>query len=314
MTLALSEKDVQGLIVMEEVVSAVEEAFRRQGAGEVSNSMRTRSAGKDSLLSVMHSNLAYLGRGGVKAYMSSKAGSNPVFLLFDAATSHPLAVMGADVLGRYRTGAASGVATKHLFGRSSGTAAVFGSGRQALTQVLAIGSVMSLDAVRVWSPNKSHREALAGALSAMGHGATASDSPAAALKGADVASAITSSKEPFITGTTLDSVLHLNLCGSNHPAHSEAAPGAVGSFQTVVVDDLPQARIEYGDLIRAAEAGTFSWGSAVELSAVVAGKTRPAGRTLFKSGGAALEDVAVASLIYDKATRSGIPYQKVGLA
>ena len=82
----------------------------------------------------------------------------------------------------------------------------------------------------------------------------------------------------------------------------------------MVVDDLPQAWIEYGDLIRAAEAGTFSWGSAVELSAVVAGKTRPAGRTLFKSGGAALEDVAVASLIYDKATRSGIPYQKVGLA
>lgn len=314
MTLVLSEKDVQDLIEMKDVVSAVEEAFRRQGAGEVSNSMRTRSRGKESLLNVMHSNLAYLGRGGLKAYMTSRGGTKFVFLLFDASSSLPLAVMGADVLGRYRTGAASGVATKYLHRRPSGSVAVLGSGKQALTQVLALSSVMSLDAVRVWSPNKGHRDAFAGTLSGKGYDAAAFDSPALALKGADVASAITSSKEPFLTGEMLGSVSHLNLCGSNHPAHSEADPHVVGSFQTVVVDDLLQAESEYGDLIRAAETGTFSWGSAVELSALVAGKKKPKGRTLFKSGGAALEDVAVASMLYDKATRSGRSYPSVEMA
>jgi alanine dehydrogenase len=313
LTLVLSEKDVQGLIDMKEVVSAVEEAFRRQGTGEVSNTMRTRSKGKDSLLSVMHSSLAYLGRGGVKTYMSSKAGTKFVFLLFDASTSLPLAVMGADVLGRYRTGAASGVATKHLYQRSSGTAAVFGSGKQALTQVLALGSVMSLDSVRVWSPNKSHSDAFIDLLSREGYDASAFESPALAMKGADLASAITSSKEPFIKGEMLGTVSHLNLCGSNQPAHSEADPSAVGSFETVVVDDLPQARVEYGDLIQAVEAGTFSWGSAVELASVVAGRSKPGGRTLFKSGGAALEDVAAASVIYDSAMRSGRSYPRVEL-
>lgn len=298
---------------MKEVVSAVEEAFRRQGTGEVSNSMRTRSRGKDSLLNVMHSNLAYLGRGGLKAYMSSRAGTKFVFVLFDASTALPLAVMGADLLGRYRTGAASGVATKHLYRRSSGTLAVFGSGRQALTQVLAIGSVMSLESVRVWSPDKAHRDAFAGALSGMGYGASAFDSPALALEGAEVASAITSSRQPFLAGKMLGSVSHLSLCGSNNPDHSEADPSAVGSFGTVVVDDLPQAKVEYGDLIQAAEAGTFSWGSTLELAEVVAGKRGPKGKTLFKSGGAALEDVAVASMLYDKAARSGRSYPDVGL-
>ncbi len=313
MTLVLSEEDVQGLIEMKEVISAVEEAFRRAGGGEVSNSMRTRTRGKDSLLNVMHSNLAYLGRGGLKAYMSSRAGTKFVLFLFDASTSVPLAVMGADVLGRYRTGAASGVATRHLYRRSSGTAAVFGSGKQALTQVMALASVMSLEAVRVWSPNKSHRDSFVSTLSSKGYSASAFDSPSSALEGTDVVSAITSSREPFLTDKMLGSVLHLNLCGSNQPTHSEADPPAVGSFQTVVVDDLPQAKVEYGDLIQAAEAGTFTWESAIELAAVVAGNSRPDGRTLFKSGGAALEDVAVASMLYEKAVRSGTYYPNVEL-
>ena len=313
MTLVFSEEDVRELIEMKEVVSAVEGAFRRQGGGEASNSMRTRSRGKDSVLNVMHSNLAYLGRGGVKAYMSSRAGSRHVFLLFDAATSLPLALMGADVLGRYRTGAASGVATKFLYSRPSGRVAVLGSGKQALTQVLALGSIMSLDAVQVWSPDRIHRDDFVNLLVRMGYRASGFDSPALAMEGADVASAITSAKEPFLTAKTLGSVTHLNLCGSNHPAHSEADPSAVGSFETVAVDDLPQARVEYGDLILAAEAGTFSWGSAVELAAVIAQKQKPKGRTLFKSGGAALEDVAVASMLYDRAIKTGRPYPKVEL-
>ena len=313
MTLVLSEKDVEDLLDMKEVVSSVEEAFRREGGGEASNSMRTRSRGGDSVLNVMHSNLAYLGRGGLKAYMSSRGGTRFVIVLFDGSTSLPLAVMGADVLGRYRTGAASGVATRHLYRRPSGTVAILGSGKQALTQLKALESVLSLNEVRVWSPNKGHRDRFARTLSAEGYRASAFESPGGALKGADVASAITSSKEPFITRESLDSISHLNICGSNQPTHSEADPSAVGTFGTVVVDDLLQARVEYGDLIQAAEAGRFRWESAVELSSVVAGRVQAKGPSLFKSGGAALEDVAVASMIYDKALRSGRSYPSVGL-
>ncbi len=61
MTLILSERDVQALLDMDEVVATVEEAFRREGVGEAVNSMRTRSTGDGSLLNVMHANLSYLG-------------------------------------------------------------------------------------------------------------------------------------------------------------------------------------------------------------------------------------------------------------
>ncbi len=308
LTLVLSERDVDALIGMKDVLAAVEEAFRRQGMGEVSNVMRTRSRAPGSVLNVMHANLHYLHRSGLKAYISTKVGTRFALLLFDTSEATLLAVMGADLIGRYRTGAASGVATKYLYGRPSGTVALFGSGRQALTQVLALDAVMSLDGVRVWSPVEAHRSAFTLKLKEKGIEATVSDTPAKAAEGAQVASTITSSGEPFLTERMLDSVSHANIAGGNVPEHAEMTAAAVGAFDTVVVDDLEQGMVEYGDLIQASNAGTFSWGSAVELASVVAGKHRAKGRTLFKSGGAALEDVAVASMLYDRAVESGRSY------
>lgn len=313
MTLLLSEKDVENLINMSDVVSVVEEAFRRQGEGGVSNLMRTRSRGSASVLNVMHANLAYIARGGLKAYMSSRGGTKFALLLFDTNDANLLAVMGADILGRFRTGAASGVATRYLYGKPSGTLAVFGSGKQALTQILGLKEVMSLEEVHVWSPTPAHRRAFAQKLNTIGVRGHAFDSPAGALEGAEVATAITSSKEPFLTDQMLENVSHLNIAGGNVPQHAEIASDAVGAFDTVAVDDLAQAKVEYGDLIQAVNNGVFSWDSVVELGAIVAGKRRPNGRTLFKSGGAALEDVAVASMIFDKATNSGRSYPSVEL-
>jgi alanine dehydrogenase len=313
LTLVLSEKDVVDLIDMDEVVTSVEAAFRHEGLGEATNSMRTRSRGSSSVLNVMHANLTYLHRGGLKAYMTSKAGTRFALFLFDTSNSALLAVMGADALGRFRTGAASGVATRHLYREPSAVLAMFGSGKQALTQVLALSTVMTLEEVRVWSPNSDHRRAFVKRLQAIGFKSVDCDSAGSALKGAQVASAITSAKEPFLTDSMLRSVSHVNICGVNLPGHAEMTSAAVGSFDMVVVDDIPQAKMEYGDLIRASEAGAFSWASVVDLGSVVAGKRKARGRTLFKSGGAALEDVAVASLLYDKATNSGRTYPHIEL-
>lgn len=314
MTLILSEKDAEELLDMEEVVSAVEEAFRRQGMGEASNYMRTRSRASGSVLNVMHATLTYLGRGGLKSYMSSKSGVKFVIVLFDTSDSTPLAVMGADMLGRYRTGAASAVATKHLYHAGSTILALCGAGRQALTQVLAIQAVSHIDEVRVWSPSKTHREKLVHLLEERDLRALACGTPEDAVRGAEVVSSITSSREPFLTGKILASAAHVNIAGSNDPERAEATLDAIRSFDTVVVDDIPQARVEYGDLIQAFIAGVFRWEDAIQLSDVVSGKVKPRGRSIFKSGGAALEDIAVASLLYDKATKSGTSYTRVDLS
>ena len=313
MTLVLSESDVESLIDMKEVVSTVEEAFRRKGLGEATNFMRTRSRGPSSVLNVMHASLAYLHRGGLKAYMSTRTGSRFVVLLFDTSDSSLLAVMAADMLGRYRTGAASGVATRHLYGKNSGTLAVFGSGRQALTQVLAVREVVSLSGVKIWSPHRDHSEAFASRLASYGIEASTHGSPDEAVAGADIATTITASREPFLTERMAESISHLNVCGGNVTDHAEVTVGALGSFDSIVVDDIPQARVEYGDLIRAVDAGRFAWEDALDLADIVAGQARAKGRTLFKSGGAALEDVALASMLYDKALKSGRAFAEVEL-
>jgi ornithine cyclodeaminase/alanine dehydrogenase-like protein (mu-crystallin family) len=302
LTLLLSEGEVAGLLDMKEVVPAVEEAFRQEGLREAANSSRTRTRTRGAVLNVMHASLPYLGRAGVKC---TQRGTKFVFVLFDLDDSAPLAVLGADNLGRFRTGAASGVATKYLYARPSARLAVLGSGRQALTQVEAVAQVTSLAEVRVWSPREEHRHAFVRTLNQGGFGASACDSPRAALDGADVASSITSAHEPFIDEGMLGSVLHMNICGVNDPGHAEVKSAALGMFGTVAVDNLPQAATEYGDLIRAASDGSFSWDSVVELKDVVSGQKKPVGRTIFKSGGVAIEDVAVASLVYDEAMKSG---------
>jgi alanine dehydrogenase len=305
LTLFFGETQVKELLDMREVVEAVEEAFRRQGLGEAVNTMRTRSRADGTVLNVMHASLPYLGRAGLKCYLSSPHGGKFLVVLFDLRDAAPLAVMGADMLGRYRTGAASAVATRHLYHRPSARLAVFGTGKQAITQVQAMGAVLAIEEVRVWSPEASHRTNFVASLNGLGIKARACDSPGLASAEADVGSTITSAATPFLDARDVAPLAHVNACGGNHPRHSELTPEAVATFDSVIVDDLAQGKIEYGDLLGAASAGKFAWENATDLGAVVAGKATTKGKTLFKSGGVAIEDVAVASLIYDKATRSG---------
>jgi len=305
LTLVLSESEVLALLDMKEVVASVEECFRKQGEGAAVNSPRTRSAVPGSVLNVMHASLPYLGRAGMKCYLGTRNGTRFIFVLFDLADATPLCVMGADMLGRYRTGAASAVATRHLLGMKEVVLSVYGSGKQALTQVMAMAAVASLSRVSVWSPNASHAAAFAERLQKIGFTAVAASSAEDAGRGSDVGSAITSSKEPFLSAKSIEGLRHLNLCGANTPGRSEATPDAIALFRTIAVDDLHQAKVEAGDLISAAHAGVFDWAKAVELKDFVSGKATAKAPTLFKSGGVAIEDVAVASMIYDRAVKSG---------
>ena len=305
MTLVLGEADVEALLDMKEVVASVEDAFGHLGQGDGDNSPRTRSRSPGGVLNVLHATLPHLGRGGLKCYLSSRTGTRFVFLLFDLADSTLLAVMGADALGRYRTGAASGVATKHLYGKGTARLAVCGAGKQAMTQVLGVASATHIAEVRAWSRDQGHRDAFVGRLESAGFRAAPADTPEAALEGADVCVTITSARAPFLRLSSVENLRHLNLCGSNQPDRAEAAADVFGRFRAPVVDDLRQARSEYGDLIGAERVGTFTWETALELKDIVSGKAKVEPPTVFKSGGVAIEDVAAGSLVYDKALESG---------
>ena len=305
MTLLLSERDVQSLVEMREVVPVVEECFRQQASSRAFNSARTRTEAPGSILNVMHASLPYLGRAGAKSYLSTKKGTRFLFVLFRLEDGEPLAVMGADILGRYRTGAASAVATKHMAHSRNFTLAVLGAGGQALTQVLAMAEVASLESVRVWSPTADRRESFVATLKDSGFRATSHQSVEDALYTSDVATAITSAGAPFLSRSAVAGLVHLNLCGSNSPKRVEAEPDVVTAFKTIAVDDIKQAKVEAGDLILSEQNGFLSWERLVELKDIVSGKVWSEGPSLFKSCGIAIEDVAVASLLYDRGAKSG---------
>jgi ornithine cyclodeaminase/alanine dehydrogenase-like protein (mu-crystallin family) len=311
MPLFLRESDVKALLTMDVTLAALEAAFREWAAGRASNQPRRRVAG-GAVLATMSAALPAKGLMGFKAYTHSKAGARFWVCLFDAADGRPRAVIEADWLGRMRTGAASGLATKYLARPEASVFTVIGAGSQALTQVLAVAAVRTLREVRVISRNPAHRDALVVELQKALPGTVAIKSAASlreAVDGAEILTTITSAARPIFPGEWLQAGQHLNVCGSNYPDRREIDGRVVARADLVVADDAEAARVEAGDLLLAEREGQMNWARVHSLRDVVTGSTgsrQPSDITLFKSVGLALEDVAAGAAVLDLAQARGV--------
>src|SRR5437868_11602239 len=112
--LYLTEDDVGRLVTMDLALAAVEAAFRKVALDEAFNIPRQRCQTDHVMLHVLPAAAKTLGAIGFKAYTTSKAGAKFHVTLFDPKAGGMTAVVEADLLGQFRTGAASGVATKKL--------------------------------------------------------------------------------------------------------------------------------------------------------------------------------------------------------
>jgi len=311
MTLFLTEAEVASLVSVRELVDALEQAFRDKAAGRAANVPRGRAVlPSGTVLHTMSASWAAGGVLGVKAYTTSREGNRFVVLLYDKA-GRLLALLQADTLGQRRTGAATGLATRHLAREDAGTVAVIGAGWQARSQLEAVCAVRPIQRAWVFSRTPQRRQAFAQEMSrTLQLPVVAVDSAEEAVRGADVVCAITTSRDPVLLGRWLEPGVHVNAAGSNWAHRRELDAEAVARADRVVVDDLAQARVECGDLIQAAADGAFQWERAVELAEVVAGNApgRESFRevTLFCSQGIALEDVVAARLVYQRARARGV--------
>jgi ornithine cyclodeaminase/alanine dehydrogenase-like protein (mu-crystallin family) len=252
---------------------------------------------------------------GFKAYTHGKTGARFWVCLFDASDGRPRAVIEADWLGRMRTGAVSGLATKYLAPPQASVLTVIGSGTQSLTQVLAVAAIRPLREVRVFSRSLAHRDAFVGELeSALP--ATIDIRPAGSLReaveGAEILTTITSAAHPVFPGEWLQAGQHLNVCGSNYPDRREIDARVVARADLVVADDVEAARLEAGDLLLAEREGQLNWGRVRSLRDVVAGSAgtrQPSDVTLFKSVGLAIEDVAAGAAVLELAQARGAGQQ-----
>jgi ornithine cyclodeaminase/alanine dehydrogenase-like protein (mu-crystallin family) len=311
MPLFLREADVKGLLTMDLTLAALDAAFREWAAGGTVNQPRRRVAA-GAVLATMSAALPSRGLLGFKAYTWSTAGARFWVCLFDAADGRPRAVIEADSLGRFRTGAASGLATKYLARREASVFTVIGAGGQALTQVLAVAAVRDLREVRVASRDPAHRDAFAAQLQKAISGTVrirAAASLREAVDGADILTTITSAARPIFPGEWLQAGQHLNVCGSNIPDRREVDARTVARADLVVADDVEAARLEAGDLILAEREGQLSWGRVHSLREAVVGSTgsrQPSDVTLFKSVGLAIEDVAAGAAVLEIAEAKGV--------
>ncbi|MEX0762656.1 MAG: ornithine cyclodeaminase family protein [Dehalococcoidia bacterium] len=312
MSIYLTEQDVSGLLDMKSTLEILDKAFKAQAEGKAVNRSRQRIPLSNGMYNVMSASDYSRGVVGLKAYTATSNGAKFHVLLYDAEGKGLLAVIEAGFLGKLRTGAATGLATRYMAAEpANGTAAIIGAGNQAQTQIEALVAAGTTKKAVVFSPTPARREQFAKEMSEkLGIEVSPVESAESAISGASTVTVITNSQQPVFKADWLRPGLHINAAGNNTWLGQEIETSAIGKFDVVVTDDVDQARIESGELMRAAETGQVTWPSVIPLAEVVAGSTK--GRrseqdiTLFESQGVALEDISVAHHVYTRALESGV--------
>ncbi len=306
MALFLSEAEVQVLLPMERALECVEASFAAQGCGQAMNRSRER-------LLLPHTSLHYMAAAlpgenllGMKIYTVTRSDMRFGVLLFDAESGKLLALMQADHLGRIRTGAASGIATKYLARPEASRLGLIGTGRQARTQLEAVAKVRKLTATRVFSRDEKRRAEFCRETSErFSLRVEPASSAEEAVRFGEIVVAATTSREPVVLGEWLQPETHVNAIGANMADRRELDEAALTRATLIAVDSIEQSQEEAGDLIQGLAKLGQGWEGVVELHSIVAGAQR--GRnseeeiTIFKSNGIALWDVAVAGYVYRQA-------------
>src|SRR5262245_26077649 len=296
---------------MEMALEAVEQALRKMGLDEAINIPRARAQTDHAMLHILAGAAKTLGVMGLKAYSTSRKGAQFHVALYDGKSGALLALIHADYLGQVRTGAASGVATQYMARPDATEVGLFGTGKQARTQLIAVCKVRKVNRVSVYSPNEEHRRHFAQEMSQVcGVEVFPVHRPEEAAEDKDIVITATTSREPVLNGNWLAEGAHVNAIGSNFLGKAELDVVTVRRADIIAVDSKDQARIEAGDFVQPLEDGSLHWSDVHELGQVIvgryAGRTRAQDITLFKSLGIGIEDVAVAAKVYAKAREAGL--------
>jgi alanine dehydrogenase len=309
--LYLTEEDVKSLVTVKDAIATLEELFATWSDPATVNLPRQRARAGDSAFNLMGAAWGAKALFGLKAYYIGSGGARSHVLLYSSRDAKLRAMIESDNLGRMRTGAASGVATKLLAKPEARTVGIIGTGQQAFTQVAAVCAVRPIESVLVFSPTAEHRDAFAKKIEQqLRVAAQAMPSAEAAVTPADVVIAITKSAEPVLRANWLKSGVHVNAAGANAAARREIDAETVLRATVRATDQLEQARVEAGEYRDLIAASRLRWQDVVELGDLVTGKAvgrrGPADITLFKSLGIALEDIAFADLICRRAIEHGL--------
>jgi alanine dehydrogenase len=304
-TLILTKEIVRDMLQMDEVIKAVEQAFCDWTDGKATMPSKSYVRLEKGDFRAMPAALP--GAAGVKwvnVHPGNPAQGLPtvmaVLILNDPATGYPLAVMDATEITAYRTGATSAIASKYLARKDSQTLGVIGAGKQAYTQIIAHAALFKLQEIRIYDINPANMERLAKSIPQFKTVIGTIEQAAAS----DIVCTVTPARAPVLKSVMVHPGTHINAIGADAPGKEELEPDLLKKA-VVVVDDLRQASSS-GEINVPIAKGLYSASEIYStLGEVTSGKkpgrTDPQTITIFDSTGVAIEDIAIAQLVYGKA-------------
>ena len=317
--LILSAKEVAICLDMASAVEAMKGAFTQLSSHEAQVPLRTQMAipearGTALFMPVYLPQNRHIGLKTVTVFESNPQNNLPLIhammQILDAETGKPLAIMDGELLTVIRTGAASGLATDLLAHEDAHTVTIIGAGIQGRTQLEAVCTVRPIKKAHVISRSSQNAHLFAKEMSEKLSIDVSVVEPAVALAASQVICTATTSLTPVFEDAMIAPGTHINGVGSYRPDMCEV-PSETVKRSRVFVDQKAGCCAEAGDLIQPITAGTITEAHIIaELGELVPGKTpgrlTPNDITFFKSVGNAVQDLAVAILILEKAKTMGI--------
>jgi len=308
-TLILSRNDVKGLLSMAAAIEAVEEAFREWAQGKGNMPPKAYLVVEKGDFRAMPVSLP--GTAGVKwvnVHTNNISRGLPtvmgVWIHSDPETGYPVAIMDATDITAIRTGAAAAIASKYLARQDSQTLGVIGAGRQAYTQIQAHVELFNIRRINVFDLSEPAAEKLIQSFPDYSPRRCTLEEVAAS----DIICTVTPSREPLLKTEWIRPGTHINAIGADAAGKEELEPSILKKA-IVVVDDIRQAATA-GEINVPISRGLFTVSDVyANLGEVITGKkpgrTDPASITVFDSTGVAIEDAAIARLVYRKARQAG---------
>ena len=316
--LILTHAEVERLLPMADCIEQMAAAFAQlaRGLAQVPLRMVVRPPGAPGLLALMPAyasagfGLKTIGvfPGNVARGLDAHQGG---VLLIDGETGALLALMNASAITAIRTAAVTALATRTLSREDARDLALIGASVQARTHLEALACVRRLERVRVASRDPEKARAFAQQQTARwGRTVEVCGRVEDAVRGADLITTVTSSAEPVLRRDWIAAGAHVNLVGASLP-HAREADSATIAAGRLFVDRLESARNESGDYLIPLQEGAIGPDHIRgELGEVLIGarpgRGSPAEITLFKSLGLAIEDLAAARLVYERARQGGV--------
>ena len=297
----ITEGEVASNLKMEEIIDTLRVAFTAYSRGQASVSARMRDYGKNFVLSTMPAVIDTMGVAGAKLYASGKDHSHFLVLIFSTKTKEPIAIIEADKLGQMRTGALAALSSTLAVNKKDINYGIAGSGYQAQSNLEAHAAAFHLKEIKVYSRNFDHSKAFADLMSdKIGMEIIPVRTAEEMIQGSDVINTVTNANYPIITAEMLHGNFHLNLVGSNMPFRREVSNDVLEASDLIFVEHLEQAMKESAEIKEFSENNPER--KIYELREIFSEPeiVKERKRTVFKSMGIGLEDVATAWLLLKK--------------